>query len=173
MSEEDKAGRAGHDQHDGDTGHGSTYMSTHTNPPNSGDPILEPKTPLRFRQLPEHELLARLAEDLREGTSENKNPEPQPEPAPTPEAPPTTAPIAPQPGWAAERAPGLSPYELDRLEREITAEHRRTRRPLDPEFLPPPPPRQRVRRQSKDSFAGLVVRLFAVAVIASLLALLL
>jgi len=178
MSEEEKAGDTGNDVHDGDIGHGSTYMSTHTNPPHSGDPILEPKTPLRHRQLPEAELLARLAEDLREATSETAKSQPSPAPISAPDVPPaTTAPIAPEPpAWApeVERAPGLLPYELDRLEREITAEHRRTRRPLDPEFLPPPPLRKRpVRRRTNDSFAGLVVRLVAVAVIASLLALIL
>jgi hypothetical protein len=173
MSEEDKAGEPGDHLNYGDIGHGSTYMSTHTNPPHSGDPILEPKTTLRLRQLPEHELLARLAEDLREGTSDTAKPEEQSAPTSDPEAEPTiSAPIAPEPGWS-ERAPGLSPYELDRLEREITAEQRRTRRPLAPEFLPPPPARLRLRKRSKDSFAGLVVRLVAVAVIASLLALLL
>ena len=86
--------------------------------------------------------------------------------------PPQAAP-APDEPWVeeAERAPGLSPYELDRLEREITVEQRRARRPLEPEFLPPPPPRLRAQKAAGDSFTGLILRLVAVAVVAALLAL--
>jgi hypothetical protein len=134
-------------------------MSTQTNPPHQpGDPVLEPKAQPRPRPH-EHELLARLAQDLRDET---------PQPAKTPPAP--HAPTEPW-GEHSDHAPGLSPYELDRLEREISAEHRRTRRSLDPEVLPPPPPRQRGRKTSADSFAGLVFRLVAVAIIAAVIAL--
>ncbi|HXY89329.1 MAG TPA: hypothetical protein VEH75_01775, partial [Xanthobacteraceae bacterium] len=135
-------------------------MSTQTNPPHDpGDPVLEPKTQHRPRHPNEHELLARLAQDLHQ----------QPlQPARTPAA---AAPVE-EPVNEAEHAPGLSPYELDRLEREITAEQRRTRRQLDPDVLPLPPPRLRAKKAANDSFAGLVFRLVAVAVIAALVALL-
>jgi len=135
-------------------------MSTQTNPPHDpGDPVLEPKTQHRPRHPNEHELLARLAQDLHQ----------QPlQPARTP---PAAAPVE-EPVNEAEHAPGLSPYELDRLEREITAEQRRTRRQLDPDVLPLPPPRLRAKKAANDSFAGLVFRLVAVAVIAALVALL-
>jgi len=104
-------------------------MSTQTNPPHHpGDPVLEPRGERRARHPHEHELLARLAQDLREEQPKHAKPS-------------QTAPAADEP-WVeeAERAPGLSPHELDRLEREITVEQRRARRPLEPEFLPPPPP---------------------------------
>jgi hypothetical protein len=136
-------------------------MSTQTNPPHhhSDDPILEPRGEHRARHPHEHELLARLAQDLREEL-------PQPSKPPLVES-------APEEPWIAEaeRAPGLSPYELDRLEREIAVEQRRARRPLDPELLPPPPPRLRPPKAARDSFPGLVLRLVAVAVVAALLAL--
>ena len=135
-------------------------MSTQTNPPRQpGDPVLEPREQHRGRHPNEHEILTRLAQDLLEE---------HPQPAkPLPAAP------APEGAWAedAERAPGLSPYELDRLEREIAVEQRRARRPLEPEFMPPPPPRLRTKKAAGDSFAPLVLRLVAVAVVAALLAL--
>lgn len=135
-------------------------MSTQTNPPHHpGDPVLEPREQLRTRHPHEHELLAQLAQDLREEHPQHAKP---------PQATP-----APDETWIeeAERAPGLSPYELDRLEREIAVEQRRARRPLEPEFLPPPPPRLRPQKAVGDSFTGLVLRLVAVAVVAALLAL--
>jgi hypothetical protein len=135
-------------------------MSTQTNPPHHpGDPVLEPRGERRARHPHEHELLARLAQDLRE-----EHPQPSRPPQATP---------APDEPWIeeAERAPGLSPYELDRLEREIAGEQRRARRPLEPDFLPPPPPRLRAQKAAGDSFTGLVLRLVAVAVFAALLAL--
>jgi hypothetical protein len=136
-------------------------MSTQTNPPHyPGDPVLEPREPRHAHHPHEHELLARLAQDLRE-----EHPRP---------SRPQSAPLAPDAPWAAEaeQAPGLSPHELDRLEREITGERRRTRRPLEPDFLPPPPPRVRAQKADGESFIGLILRLVAVAVVAALLALL-
>lgn len=61
---------------------------------------------------------------------------------------------------AAEEAPGLSPYELDELEREITRAqaHARPRRSLSPEFMPPPPLRPKAKVVG-DGMAGLVLRL--------------
>jgi hypothetical protein len=135
-------------------------MSTQTNPPHHpGDPVLEPRGERRARHPHEHELLARLAQDLREEQPKHAKPS-------------QTAPVPDEP-WVeeAERAPGLSPHELDRLEREITVEQRRARRPLEPEFLPPPPPRLRVQKTTDDSFTRLILRLVVVAVIAALLAL--
>lgn len=136
-------------------------MSTQTNPPHhhSGDPVLEPREQRRARHPHEHELLARLAQDLREELPQHSEPSPA---EPVPDEP-----------WIeqAERAPGLSPHELDRLEREITVEQRRARRPLDPDFLPPPPPRLRAQKAASGSFTGLVLRLVAVAVVAAVLAL--
>lgn len=135
-------------------------MSTQTNPPHHpGDPVLEPREQRHTRHPHEHELLAQLAQDLREEHPQHAKP-----PQATPALDET---------WIeeAERAPGLSPYELDRLEREIAVEQRRARRPLEPEFLPPPPPRLRPQKAVGDSFTGLVLRLVAVAVIAALLAL--
>ncbi len=135
-------------------------MSTQTNPPHHpGDPVLEPREQRRTRHPHEHELLAQLAQDLREEHPQHAKP---PQAAPAPDEP-----------WIeeAERAPGLSPYELDRLEREIAVEQRRARRPLEPELLPPPPPRLRPQKAVGDSFTGLVLRLVAVAVVAALLAL--
>ena len=135
-------------------------MSTQTNPPHDpGDPVLEPKTQHRPRHPNEHELLARLAQDLHQ------------QPLQPVRTPPAAAPVE-EPVNEAEHAPGLSPYELDRLEREITAEQRRTRRQLDPDVLPLPPSRLRAKKAANDSFAGLVFRLVAVAVIAALVALL-
>jgi hypothetical protein len=135
-------------------------MSTQTNPPHHpGDPVLEPRGERRARHPHEHELLARLAQDLREEEPKRAKP---PQAAPMPDKP-----------WVkeAERAPGLSPYELDRLEREITLEQRRARRPLEPEFMPPPPPRLRAQKAAGDSFTSLILRLVAVAIVAALLAL--
>ncbi len=135
-------------------------MSTQTNPPHHpGDPVLEPRGERRTRHPHERELLARLAQDLREEEPKRAK---LPRAAPMPDEP-----------WVeeAERAPGLSPYELDRLEREITVEQRRARRPLEPEFMPPPPPRLRAQKAAGDSFTSLILRLVAVAVIAALLAL--
>jgi hypothetical protein len=117
-------------------------MSTQTNPPHHpGDPVLEPRGERRTRHPHEHELLARLAQDLREEEPKRAKP---PQAAPVPDEP-----------WVeeAERAPGLSPYELDRLEREITVEQRRAQ------------------KAAGDSFTSLILRLVAVAVIAALLAL--
>lgn len=63
---------------------------------------------------------------------------------------------------ATEEAPGLSPYELDELEREIARTqaqaHTRTRRSLSPEFMPPPPLRPKAKVVG-DGMAGLVLRL--------------
>ncbi len=136
-------------------------MSTQTKPPHhhSGDPVLEPREQRRTRHPHEHELLARLAQDLREELPQHSEPSPA---EPAPDEP-----------WIeqGERAPGLSPHELDRLEREITVEQRRARRPLDPDFLPPPPPRLRAQKAASGSFTGLVLRLVAVAVVAAVLAL--
>jgi hypothetical protein len=135
-------------------------MSTQTNPPHHpGDPVLEPRGERRTRHPHEHELLARLAQDLREEQPKHAKP-------------PLAAPMPDEP-WVeeAERAPGLSPHELDRLEREITVEQRRARRPIEPEFLPPPPPRLRAQKTADDSFTGLIFRLVAVAIVAALLAL--
>src|SRR5262249_45754934 len=60
----------------------------------------------------------------------------------------------------AEEAPGLSPYELDELEREIARAqtHSRPRRSLSPEFMPPPPLRPKAKVVG-DGMAGLVLRL--------------
>jgi hypothetical protein len=137
-------------------------MSTQANPPHRpGDPVLEPRGERRARHPHEHELLARLAQDLREEHPQQAKP---PQPAPAPDEP-----------WTeeAERAPGLSPYELDRLEHEITVEQRRARRPLEPEFLPPPPPRLRAQKTAGESFTRIILRLVAVAVVAALFALIL
>jgi hypothetical protein len=137
-------------------------MSTQANPPHHpGDPVLEPRGERRARHPHEHELLARLAQDLRE---EHPQPAKPPQPASATHEP-----------WTeeAERAPGLSPYELNRLEREITVEQRRARRPLEPEFLPPPPPRPRAQKTAGESFTRIILRLVAVAVVAALLALIL
>jgi hypothetical protein len=142
-------------------------MSTQTNPPHHpGDPVLEPREQRRTRHPHEHELLARLAQDLRVPDVREEHP---------PQANSPQAPLAPEESWVeeAERAPGLSPYELDRLERDITVEHRRARRPLQPAFLPPPPPRPRARKAAGESFTGLILRLVAVAAVAALLALIL
>src|SRR5690242_14890083 len=59
-----------------------------------------------------------------------------------------------------EEAPGLSPYELDELEREIARAqvHARPRRSLSPEFMPPPPLRPKAKVVG-DGMAGLVLRL--------------
>src|SRR5690242_3509062 len=61
---------------------------------------------------------------------------------------------------AAEEAPGLSPYELDELEREISRAQAQTRSPrsLSPEFMPPPPLRPKAKVVG-DGMAGLVLRL--------------
>jgi hypothetical protein len=146
---------------DGEIGNGRAYMSTQTNPPrhHPGDPILEPRAEHRTRHPNEHELLARLAEGLREELPQHST-SPQAE-------------SAPEEPWIeeAERAPGLSPYELDRLEREIAEEQQRARRPLEPVRRPPPPPRLRPHKAARDSLPGLVLRLVAVAVVAALLGL--
>src|SRR5579885_278582 len=61
----------------------------------------------------------------------------------------------------AEEAPGLSPINLDELEREIgrvTAAARPARRSLSPEFMPPPPLRPKA-KVAGDGMTGLVLRL--------------
>jgi hypothetical protein len=72
----------------------------------------------------------------------------------------------------AEAAPGLSPIDLDELEREITRIPPRGRRSLSPEFMPPPPLRTKT-RVAGDGMTGLVLRLGLVAGVIVLGALLL
>jgi hypothetical protein len=58
-----------------------------------------------------------------------------------------------------DEAPGLSPYELDELEREITrAQARPLRRSLSPDYMPPPPLRSQA-KVAGDGMTGLVLRL--------------
>lgn len=74
-----------------------------------------------------------------------------------------------------QEAPGLSPYELDELEREIMrAQQARPRRAaLAPEYMPPPPPpRPQARLVSGDSMSALVMRLGGVGAIVLLCVLL-
>jgi hypothetical protein len=82
----------------------------------------------------------------------------------------TVVPVLDDHAVAAE-APGLSPYELDELEREITRAQAHPRRSLAPEFMPAPP----LRRKGKVAGArmtGLTLRLVLVAAIAVFLILL-
>jgi hypothetical protein len=60
----------------------------------------------------------------------------------------------------AEEAPGLSPINLDELEREIgrVTAARPARRSLSPEFMPPPPLRPKA-KVAGDGMTGLVLRL--------------
>ena len=76
----------------------------------------------------------------------------------------TIVPILDDHAVAAE-APGLSPYELDELEREITRAQAHPRRSLAPEFMPPPPLRPKS-KVAGGRMGGLVLRLGLVAAIA-------
>ncbi len=76
----------------------------------------------------------------------------------------TVVPVLDDQAVAAE-APGLSPYELDELEREITRAQAHPRRSLAPEFMPPPPLRTK-NKVAGGRMGGLVLRLGFVAAIA-------
>ena len=72
----------------------------------------------------------------------------------------TVVPVLDDQPAAEEASPGLSPYELDELEREIARAQAQTRsrRSLLPEFMPPPPLRPKANVVG-DGMAGLVLRL--------------
>jgi hypothetical protein len=92
--------------------------------------------------------------------------EPAPEAKPARPRPPldTVVPVLDDQAVAAE-APGLSPYELDELEREITRAHAHPRRSLSPEFMPAPPLRPKG-KVAGGRMTGLTLRLILVAAIA-------
>jgi hypothetical protein len=74
----------------------------------------------------------------------------------------TVVPVLDDRTLGTEEAPGLSPFELDELEREITRAQMRPRRSLAPEMMPPPPLRPKAKVAS-EPMAGLFVRLGLVA----------
>ena len=82
----------------------------------------------------------------------------------------TVVPVLDDQAIAAE-APGLSPYELDELEREITRAHVHPRRSLSPEFMPAPPLRPKG-KVAGGRMTGLTLRLILVAAIAVIFTLL-
>jgi hypothetical protein len=90
----------------------------------------------------------------------------EPEAKPVRPRPPldTVVPVLDDQAIAAE-APGLSPYELDELEREITRAQAHPRRSLSPELMPAPPLRPKS-KVAGGRMTGLSLRLILVASIA-------
>lgn len=83
-------------------------------------------------------------------------------PPSAPQLPEAPVEAIPESTLAPQEVPGLSPLELQELEREIMRQQQaRPRRSLAPEFMPPPPPpaRPQARIVSGDSMGGLVMRL--------------
>jgi hypothetical protein len=74
----------------------------------------------------------------------------------------TIVPVLDDHALGAEEAPGLSPFELNELEREITRAQTRPRRSLAPEMMPPPPLRPKAKVAS-EPMTGLFLRLGLVA----------
>ena len=142
-------------------------MSTQTNPPHyRGEPVnsrdrVERKLPQQHQSAAWPSSDQPLPEFLNGSRRRADRPIVPPSAPQLPDAPVETAvesAIAPQ------EVPGLSPYELQELEREIMRQQQQTRparRSLAPEFMPPPPPpaRPQARIVSGDSMSGLVMRL--------------
>lgn len=74
----------------------------------------------------------------------------------------TIVPVLDDRALDTEEAPGLSPFELDELEREITRAQTRPRRSLAPEMMPPPPLRSKT-KVAGEPMTGLFLRLGVVA----------
>lgn len=74
----------------------------------------------------------------------------------------TIVPVLDDRALDAEEAPGLSPFELDELEREIARAQTRPRRSLAPEMMPPPPLRSKT-KVAGEPMTGLFLRLGVVA----------
>jgi hypothetical protein len=141
-------------------------MSTQTNPPHyRGEQPANPRDRVE-RRLPQHH----------QGAAWPSSDKPLPEflngarrradrpitPPPAPQLPDTPLETAQESSIAPQEVPGLSPYELQVLEREIMRTQVRPRRSLAPELMPPPPPppaRPQARIVSGDSMSGLVMRL--------------
>jgi hypothetical protein len=141
-------------------------MSTQTNPPHyRGEPPVNSRDRVE-RKLPQHHQSASwpssdqpLPEFLHGSRRRADRPIIPPS---APQLPDASVETAEESSITPQEAPGLSPYELEELEREIMRQQQvRPRRSLAPEFLPPPPPpaRPQARIVSGDSMSGLVMRL--------------
>lgn len=141
-------------------------MSTQTNPPHyRGEQPANPRDRVE-RRLPQHQQTAAwpssdqpLPEFLNGARRRADRPIIPPS---APQLPDTPLEAAQASSIAPQEAPGLSPFELDELEREIMRTQVRPRRSLAPEYMPPPPPppvRPQARIVSGDSMSGLVMRL--------------
>ncbi len=138
-------------------------MSSPTNPPQHP---ADQQTQQRPR-MPRATIEQPIPEFLQRRAAEQVSPAPPPRPRVPRD---TVVPVLDdQP--LTEEAPGLSPYELDELEREITRAQFRPRRSLSPEFMPPPPLRPKA-NVTGGGMTGLILRLGLVAAVAVFLVLL-